>query len=250
MHSIASAYLRPSWNTWPTSMPRAMPSVPLPSGEGSPSTTLRMSATSVGFGQVAAPVDAGEVEARLVGADDEIGHRRDAAVGDDADRLLRRRAGRGSRARCRGARRFPLRSRAGIRPGPAACASLISLTTWSPRTSASTNALPSRRRPSARPTSPCAAAGCRISAATSSQVFCVGVSTLRKRLGRGGARARRDRFGQFDVGRVVGPHRRRRSRPRPNRPARGTRARRCRRSRRCRRAPRGTSGPRRVKMRP
>ena len=42
-----------------------------------------------GFGQVAAPVDAGDVEARLVGADDEVGHRRDLAVGDHADRPLR-----------------------------------------------------------------------------------------------------------------------------------------------------------------
>src|SRR3546814_9914789 len=34
-------------------------------------------------------VDAGQVETRLVGADHEVGHRRDAAVGDDGDRLLR-----------------------------------------------------------------------------------------------------------------------------------------------------------------
>ena len=39
---IASAYFWPSWNTWPTSMPRAMPSVPWPSGEGSPATTLAL----------------------------------------------------------------------------------------------------------------------------------------------------------------------------------------------------------------
>src|SRR5690606_19416834 len=41
----------------------------------------------IGFGQVATPVDAGQVETRLVGADDEVGHRRDFAVGDHADRL-------------------------------------------------------------------------------------------------------------------------------------------------------------------
>ena len=36
----------------------------------------------VGLGQVAAPVDAGEVEVGLVGAADEVAHRRDGAVGD------------------------------------------------------------------------------------------------------------------------------------------------------------------------
>ena len=37
--SSASAYLRPSWNTCPISMPRAATSGPLPSGAGSPSRT-------------------------------------------------------------------------------------------------------------------------------------------------------------------------------------------------------------------
>ena len=37
----------------------------------------------VGLGQVAAPVDAGEVEALLVGAADEVAHRGHRAVGDD-----------------------------------------------------------------------------------------------------------------------------------------------------------------------
>src|SRR5690606_8449202 len=44
----------------------------------------------VGFGQVAAPVHPGQVEAGLVGADDEVGHRRDVAVGEHADRLAGR----------------------------------------------------------------------------------------------------------------------------------------------------------------
>ena len=42
----ASAYLVRSWKMWPTSMPRTMSSVPLPSGDASPETTLRISATS------------------------------------------------------------------------------------------------------------------------------------------------------------------------------------------------------------
>ena len=49
---------------------------PLPSGDGSPASTLRMSATKVGLGQVAAPVGAGEVEVGLVGAADEVGSSR------------------------------------------------------------------------------------------------------------------------------------------------------------------------------
>ena len=59
----------------------------LPSGARSPCDDVADVGDDVGFGQVAAPVDAGDVEAGLVGADDEIGHRRDLAVGDDADRL-------------------------------------------------------------------------------------------------------------------------------------------------------------------
>ncbi|CFN69246.1 Uncharacterised protein [Bordetella pertussis] len=47
----ASEYLVPRKNTWPTSMPRWMDRAPLPSGEGSPSTTLRRSATSSGSGR-------------------------------------------------------------------------------------------------------------------------------------------------------------------------------------------------------
>ena len=56
-----------SWKMCPTSMPRTISSVPLPSGLGSPATTLRISATSR-LGQIAAPVHAGEVIAVLVGA--------------------------------------------------------------------------------------------------------------------------------------------------------------------------------------
>ena len=41
------------------------------------------------FRQVAAPVDARQVEAGLIGADHEVRHRRHVAVGDHADRLLR-----------------------------------------------------------------------------------------------------------------------------------------------------------------
>src|SRR3546814_6719788 len=55
-----------------------------------PYTTLFRSANvgdGVWFGQVATPVDAGEMEARLVRADHEVGHRRDLAVGEHADRL-------------------------------------------------------------------------------------------------------------------------------------------------------------------
>ena len=33
---MASVYLRPSWKMWPSSMPRASSTVPLPLGEGSP----------------------------------------------------------------------------------------------------------------------------------------------------------------------------------------------------------------------
>jgi hypothetical protein len=66
---------------WPTSMPRQSSRLPLPSGEGSPATTLRMSATWR-LRQVAAEIDAGEVEAVFVGAADEVAHCRDAAVGD------------------------------------------------------------------------------------------------------------------------------------------------------------------------
>ena len=89
---IASEYFVRSWKMWPTSMPRAISSLPLPSGLGSPATTLRMSATC-GLGQVAAPVHAGEVEALLVGAADEVAHRRHGAVGDDSDRRDRSRPG-------------------------------------------------------------------------------------------------------------------------------------------------------------
>ena len=43
---MALLYFVPSWKMWPTSMPRAIDSVPLPSGLASPSTTLRRSAQS------------------------------------------------------------------------------------------------------------------------------------------------------------------------------------------------------------
>ena len=36
----ASAYLRPSWKTWPISMPRASSTGPEPSGAGSPARTV------------------------------------------------------------------------------------------------------------------------------------------------------------------------------------------------------------------
>jgi hypothetical protein len=57
--------------------------LPLPSGDGSPATTLRKSATSVRLRQVAAEIDAGQVEAGFVGAADEVAHRRHAAVGEN-----------------------------------------------------------------------------------------------------------------------------------------------------------------------
>ena len=84
---IASAYFWPSWNTWPTSMPRAIDSVPWPSGEAIAGEHVADVGDQLGLGQVATPVDAGQVEALFVGADHEVGHRRDAAVGDDADLL-------------------------------------------------------------------------------------------------------------------------------------------------------------------
>ncbi len=69
---------------WPTSMPRTISSVPLPSGVGSPSTTLRRSATTR-LGQVAAPVHAGVVQVVFVGADStKSAHGGDRAVRDDA----------------------------------------------------------------------------------------------------------------------------------------------------------------------
>jgi hypothetical protein len=39
----ASAYLRPSWKTWPISMPRASSTGPEPSGAGSPGRTVATS---------------------------------------------------------------------------------------------------------------------------------------------------------------------------------------------------------------
>ena len=41
---MASEYLVPNIKTWPTSMPRQISRVPLPSGEASPTRTLRKSA--------------------------------------------------------------------------------------------------------------------------------------------------------------------------------------------------------------
>ena len=117
-------------------MPRWIASTPLPSGDGSPATTLRMSATSVGLGQVAAPVDAGVVEVGLVGAADEVAHRRDRAVGDDlapaccsADRAEV--AGLAAEVRLRSRPRWRSESRPS-RPGT--LPALISFSEWSPRT--------------------------------------------------------------------------------------------------------------------
>ena len=119
-------------------MPRAMPQRALAVRATVAGDDVADVGDDVGFGQVAAPVDAGDVEAGFVGADDEIGHRRDAAVGDTRIGLRAARAGRGNRVRCPGARGSRLRWPGGSRPGPASFASLISLTAWSPRTSAST----------------------------------------------------------------------------------------------------------------
>ena len=55
--------------------------MPLPSGDGSPATTLRRSATT-GSAQVAAPVDSGEVEVLLVGTDNEVAHVGNSAIGN------------------------------------------------------------------------------------------------------------------------------------------------------------------------
>ena len=63
-------------------MPRWMDSVPLPSGDGSPATNVAQVCHQLGFGQVAAPVHALDVEVFLVCAADEIGHVGDGAVGN------------------------------------------------------------------------------------------------------------------------------------------------------------------------
>ena len=54
--------LVPSWKMCPTSMPRRIERRPGPVGLGSPGTTLRRSTPAAGSGEVAAPVDAGEVQ--------------------------------------------------------------------------------------------------------------------------------------------------------------------------------------------
>ena len=64
----------------PTSMPRAIFSLPLPEGLGSPSTTLRRSAAT-GPGHVALPVDPGEMHVLLVRAAHEVRERERRMVG-------------------------------------------------------------------------------------------------------------------------------------------------------------------------
>jgi hypothetical protein len=63
-------------------MPRRISIVPLPSGEGSPACTLRMSATPSGWRQIATEIDAAQVEIGDVGAADEVAHRGHRAVDD------------------------------------------------------------------------------------------------------------------------------------------------------------------------
>ena len=58
-------------------MPRAISSVPLPSGRRVALDHVAQ-VGDVRLGQIAAPVHAGEVEAVLVRAADEVAHRRDA----------------------------------------------------------------------------------------------------------------------------------------------------------------------------
>ena len=81
------AYLVRNWKMWPTSMPRQISSLPLPSGEGSPATTLRMS-KNAGSGKSRPKIDAGHVIAGFVGAADKVAHGRHAAVGEDAYRVV------------------------------------------------------------------------------------------------------------------------------------------------------------------
>ena len=86
---------------------------------------------------------------------------------------------------------------------PSSFASLISLTTWSPRTSASTKAsLSSPSLPITATDFAVRSSAMPISAATSSQVFCTGVATFAHRLAGGGAR-RGNGFGQFHVRGVI-----------------------------------------------
>ena len=98
---MASLYLRPSWKMWPTSMPRAMPSVPLPVGLGSPAHDVA-EVDDLGLGQVAAPVDAGQVHVRSLAPQTKSASVRRRAV--DVDLAAAGRPGRGSPARSRSPR--------------------------------------------------------------------------------------------------------------------------------------------------
>ena len=174
-------------------MPRWIASTPLPSGDGSPSTTLRMSATRSGSGRSRPQFDAGEVIVGVVGAADEVAHRRDGAVGDRPGPAARGRqadrpevaglAAKSARISASVAKRKPSR-----RPG--SLPALTSLSEWSPRTSSSQIVVFASAPASSRVVGgqhqrlhrPLAAAG-RASAATSSQVLLPGVGVFVQRLG-------------------------------------------------------------------
>ncbi len=68
---MASLYSCPSWKMCPTSMPRAISSVPWPVGLGSPRCALRMS-TACGSSRSRPPIHAAEMHVLLVGSADEI----------------------------------------------------------------------------------------------------------------------------------------------------------------------------------
>ena len=109
-------------------MPRWMASTPWPSGDGIAGDDVADVGHQVGLGQVAAPVDAGEVEVGLVGAADEVAHRGHGAVGHHLARASSCRSGRGSRACSRsGPRSRPTvaKRKPSFRPGDLAGLDLV-----------------------------------------------------------------------------------------------------------------------------
>ena len=124
-----------SWKTWPTSMPRTISSVPLPSGDGSPATTLRRSATLSGSRQSRPkltprrwkPASFAPQTKSLIAA----------TVRSAIERHVRRMPT-GPREPGRAAGRrddLGLGRPSASRRGPAACSTLISFSMWSPRSS-------------------------------------------------------------------------------------------------------------------
>ena len=193
-------------------MPRWICSAPLPSGDGIALDDVADVGDELGLGQVAAPVDAGVVKVLGVGAGDEVAHRRDRAIGDDAHRPPG--SDRTEVARLAAEVRLDLRRRgeakAAIEAGQLAgldfVQRVVAANEQQPDRRPGRLALRRRLSSVARTSDfTVRASGRPSSSATSSQVALPGVGVFASAAARRGARrGRRDRLGELDVGGVVG----------------------------------------------